>query len=70
MTRLHAKSLSLAVLLLSVLCVKGLARLGPDETAQQNSFTSEAALKEVADYRRWTRVTEKPLVTDFASAGG
>lgn len=30
----------------------------------------DAALEEVARYRQWTRVTDKPLPVEVASAGG
>jgi hypothetical protein len=68
----HVKSFSLAVLLLAVLCINGLAHFssGAQETARQNSFAGDAALKEVADYRQWTRVTGRAIQVSRASLGG
>jgi len=72
MAQRHVKSLSLAVLLLSVLCINGLARFNSstDETARQNASANDAALKEVADYRQWTRLTKTPIEVSLASVGG
>lgn len=72
MAQRYVKSLSLSVLLLSVLCINGLARFGSgtDETATQNAFANDAGLKEVADYRQWTRVSERPIEVSRVSLGG
>lgn len=63
-----------SVLLLSSFILSALvcARLaGAQETVLQKNSTRTAALAELAGYRQWVRVNEKPLeVIDASTAGG
>lgn len=62
MTKTHLQVLALAVVLSTVGVVSVVARADSEATA--------ATLKEIANYRQWTRVTEQPLPIANPSALG
>ncbi len=73
MTKKGVQLFSSAAMLLLILCVVGLARFtsASEETAKPNIFTADAALKDLPNYRQWTRVNQKPkIVFDLSSDGG
>lgn len=64
---------SLVALSLLILSVVSVARFkGPaQEDAKQIDVTSASSLKEIANYRQWTRVNEIPqIVFDTSTIGG
>jgi hypothetical protein len=63
MTKKRAQLFSVAGMLLLVLSLAGFARLtsAAEETAKANVFAGDTALKDLANYRQWTRVNEKAL---------
>ncbi len=62
MTKKHAQLFSLSAMLLLVLSVAGFARFSypAQQTKKQNEVAADPALKDLANYRQWTRVNEKP----------
>ncbi len=56
-----AQLFSLVVMLLLVTSVAGLARFSsPAQTTKLPKSASDATLKEIVNYRQWTRVNETP----------
>lgn len=72
MAKVHAKSFSLMASLLIVLSIAGLARFTStaQETAKRNLLSIDPALKDLPNYRQWTRANEVPLTVNYASVGG
>jgi hypothetical protein len=62
MTKTHLQVLALAAVLGMVGVVSVVARADSETTA--------ATLKEITNYRQWTRVPGQPLPIEFPSAGG
>jgi hypothetical protein len=62
MTRRYAQLFSVASILLLVLSIAAFARFSSpaQQTATQTQVAIDPALKEIANYRQWTRVNEKP----------
>ncbi len=62
MTRRYAQLFSVAAMLLLVLTVAAFARFNslPQQTAKQNQITADPALKDLPNYRIWTRVNDQP----------
>ncbi len=73
MNKRHAQLCSLVVLPLLSLSVISSARFKAvaQEIAQQVNVASAPLLKEIVNYRQWTRVNEKPqFVLDASAIGG
>ena len=72
MVKIHVKRFSLAASLLFVLSIICIARFTTtaQETGKLNSLSNDVALKELANYRQWMRVTETPVAVNFAAGGG
>jgi len=62
MTRRYAQLFSLAGMLLLVLSIAAFARFNSHapQTAQQNQITADPALKDLPNYRIWTRINDQP----------
>ncbi|MBC7911917.1 MAG: hypothetical protein H7Y30_15525 [Pyrinomonadaceae bacterium] len=69
MSKRRVQLFSLIAVSLFVLSIAGFARLtsAAEETAKANVFANDAALKDLASYRQWTRVNEKawPVFNSF-----
>ena len=61
MTETRAQVFALAIILLAV---------GAASVAAHNSGEEDAALREIAGYKDWTRVTENPLPVENSLPGG
>ncbi len=63
---------SIIALSLFVLSIAGFARLtsAAEETAKANVFANDPSLKDLANYRQWTRVNEKPWAVSSSFVGG
>lgn len=72
MNKRRAQLCSLVALSLLTLSAVGFARFkaSTQEAAKQIDVASASPLQEIADYRQWTRVNEKPLVVFDASIVG
>ena len=72
MVKIHVKRFSLAASLLFVLSIICIARFTTTAqvTGKLNSLSNDVALKELANYRQWMRVTETPVTVSFATGGG
>lgn len=66
MTRRYAQLFSVAGMLLLVLSIAAFARFNspmPQQTAKENQITADPALKDLPNYRIWTRVNDAPTQT-------
>ena len=73
MTKTRVQLFSLLALPLLILSVIGFARYTTtaQEAVKSAAVTSEPLLTEIAGYRQWTRVNERPqLVIDPSLVGG
>lgn len=73
MNRMRVYLVSLSALLLSVLSAAAFAGYTPvaQESKAANIFAGDLALKDIANYRQWTRVNEKPIYSNnFVIDGG
>jgi hypothetical protein len=62
MTKLHVQTFALALMLVVVGAAAGGARADGD--------AADTTLNDIAAYKQWARVTDKPLTVEFPSAGG
>jgi hypothetical protein len=66
MTRRSAQLFSVAAVLLLVLSIAAFARFNSttqQQTAKQNQITADPALKDLPNYRTWTRINDQPTVS-------
>lgn len=72
MSRRRTYLFSLTALLLSVLSTAGFAGYTSiaQETKTPQTFAGDAALKNVANYRQWTRANDIPLPVSFSLVNG
>jgi hypothetical protein len=72
MNRRRLRLFSLAALLLFVLSVVGFAQYSSvaKETRSSTLIAGDPALKEIANYRHWTRVNDIPLPVSLSLVSG
>jgi hypothetical protein len=68
MNKRYVQLVSLIAMLLSVLSFAGFARFtSAEETAKANIFANDPALKDLINYRQWTRANENAVVVTTLS---
>lgn len=72
MTKRHVQLFAVGLLLLPILSLASIARFAAtaQETAKTGELAADPALKELAHYRQWNKVNEKPLPVFDASIAG